>query len=75
MVSCAGTGSVPLLPFRFEPIRSHAIEGSLPDHGTDMIGNRLGVISHGFYFSYLLIDPVLGRSGLLWFFQELFLAD
>ena len=44
MVSCAGTGSVPVLPFRFEPMRSHVTEGSLPDHGTGIIGNRLDVL-------------------------------
>ena len=44
MVSCVGTGSVIVLPFRFGPMRSHATKDLLPDQGTDMIRNRLGIL-------------------------------
>ena len=64
-----------MLPFRFGPMRSHATEGSLPDHRTGTIGNRLGVKVTVYVSAILLIDLVLGQSGLLWIFQELFLVD
>ena len=60
MVSCAGTGNVPILPFRFEPMRSHATEDFLPDHGTDMFGYHLGGFVMVVCVSVLVFDPVLG---------------
>ena len=47
MVSCVGTGIIPVLPFRFEPMRSQCHRGILPNPGID---RRLGItLILGFY--------------------------